>query len=79
MKMIACLVPFRVWHSGLLERMAMRNPVLPEFLIVSPAYAAWQGYAAVAGVQCAIGGMHRKERFIYRNIHNRGGIHHARP
>lgn len=67
----------RFGKGGLLEQIALRAQVLPEFLIATSAQTAWQGFSAVADVECSIGGQHRNQRFIYKNIVSRTGVSHV--
>lgn len=51
--------------GGLLERIATRCNVLPQWLLVAEHTTVWKGYARVPGLKGDAGGMHNERRFLY--------------
>lgn len=57
----------RFGRGGLLEDLARRCTVLPEYLLVAENTKPWQGYEKL-DVEHDRGGMHRHPRWLYRRI-----------
>lgn len=55
----------RFGAGGLLERIAIRTHVFPEYLLVAKDTEAWKGYERTPNIQPFFGGMHRSQRFLY--------------
>lgn len=56
----------RFGRGGLLEKLALRCGVFPQFLIVARNSVAWDGYNRCKGALCEPGGQHRHNRCLYQ-------------
>lgn len=54
--------------DGLLEKIAERTKIFPEFLLVAENTHAWPGYSMVKRVEGEAGGMHNMMRFLYKRL-----------
>ncbi|MBI3147470.1 MAG: hypothetical protein HYZ17_03035 [Betaproteobacteria bacterium] len=55
----------RFGRDGLLERIAQRCGVFPEFLLVAEYTQAWTGFERVPAVERDRGGMHNERRYLF--------------
>jgi hypothetical protein len=58
----------RFGQGGLLERIARRCNVFPQWLLVAENTQAWGGYQRVPNVDGDHGGMHNAQRFLYERL-----------
>lgn len=56
----------RFGAGGLLEKIAMRTHVFPEYLLVARNTKPWGGYEQIPSMQPVFGGMHQTQRFLYQ-------------
>lgn len=62
----------RFGGGGSLEQLASTTRQFPEYLLVAENTSAWSGYSVVEGVAASRGGMHRRERRLWRCDHRVG-------
>lgn len=58
----------RFGANGLLERIAERCEVVPQWLLVADNTRPWKGFERVPNVDCDRGGMHNHLRCLYRRF-----------
>jgi hypothetical protein len=59
----------RFGAGGLLERIARRCEVMPQWLLVADDMRPWDGFERVPNVNGDRGGMHNNLRFLYQRLH----------
>jgi hypothetical protein len=61
----------RFGRGGILERIARRCDVLPQWLLIAEYTPRWPGFLRVPGVDGDPGGMHGQLRYLFQSGHER--------